>query len=250
MNVSSAMSAYQTQTEYVKSKSVNETTDNKTNYGKTVGGPQLSEKAQKYYEQLKKKYGQYDFILVSSAEKENARANAGQYANSLKTVVLIDEEKIERMATDANFCKQYEGILSGATQQIEQIKAAAQSVGANLKGVVMQVNDNGTTSFFAALQKTNDAQKARLEKKAEEKKAEKKAEQKKADKAKLEEKLKEIGEKNQSSSVDSDEEIVTIMADDFESLITKIEEYNFNERSNNIQTESEKMIGQNIDFTA
>lgn len=250
MNVSSAMSAYQTQTEYVKSKSVNETTDNKSNYGKTVGEPQLSEKAQKYYEQLKKKYGQYDFILVSSDEKENARANAGQYANSLKTVVLIDEEKIERMATDANFRKQYEGILSGATQQIEQIKAAAQSVGANLKGVVMQVNDNGTTSFFAALQKTNDAQKARLEKKAEEKKAEKKAEQKKADKAKLEEKLKEIGEKNQSSSVDSDEEIVTIMADDFESLIKKIEEYNFNERSNNIQTESEKMIGQNIDFTA
>ena len=33
--------------------------------GKTVGNPKLSEKASKYYEQLKRKYSNMDFVLVS-----------------------------------------------------------------------------------------------------------------------------------------------------------------------------------------
>lgn len=254
MNVSSVLSAYQTQTDISKSKAYetksNDTAATSTNtvdLGKTIGEPKLSEKAQKYYSELKKKFGQYDFMLVSSAEKESARASAGQYANSLKTVVLIDEEKIERMATDENYRKQYEAILSGATSQIEQIKSAASSVGANLKGVVMQVNDNGTTSFFAALQKTNDAQKERIEKKAEEKKAEKKAEQKKAAREAEEEQFIEASNGEKSNIVSSDN-MISIMADSFEELIRKIEEYNFIERSNNVQTESELQVGQNIDF--
>lgn len=250
MNINGVMNAYQTQAEISKSKEVEQKTSessvaqaNKNDLGKTVGEPKLSAEAQKYYNHLKKKFGQYDFILVSAAEKENARANAGKYANSLKTVVLIDEEKIERMATDEKFRKQYEGILSGASKQIEQIKAAAQSAGTSLKGVVMQVNDNGTTSFFAALQKTTDAQKARIEKKAEQKKIEKKAEQKKAAKKEADERIKEALE-----SKDNENEVITIMADSFDSLIKKIEEYGFNERSNSVQTDEEKQIGQNIDF--
>ena len=41
--------------------------------GKTIGDPQLSEKAQKYYEQLKKKFSNMDFILVCTYE-ENGEA--------------------------------------------------------------------------------------------------------------------------------------------------------------------------------
>ena len=44
------------------------------------------------------------------------------------------------------------------------------------------------------------------------------------------------------------DDIVVIMADSFEELIKKIEEDQFNERSNSVQTESEKLVGQNIDF--
>ena len=55
-------------------------TEKKTRvYGQTIGKPQLSEKAQKYYEELKKKYGDMDFILVSSDMKEVAKAQAGKY---------------------------------------------------------------------------------------------------------------------------------------------------------------------------
>ena len=42
--------------------------------GRTVGNPELSEKAAKYYEQLKSKFGNMEFVLVSKDMKEQAQA--------------------------------------------------------------------------------------------------------------------------------------------------------------------------------
>ncbi|MCQ2494428.1 MAG: DUF6033 family protein [Lachnospiraceae bacterium] len=250
-------------------KAVGKTADKspvKSPYGKTVGEPKLSEKAQKYYDQLKKRYGNYDFILVSKDEKENAKANAAKYANKFKTVVLIDEEKIEKMATDENYRKKYEGILSGATAQLQQLKDSMAQSGANVKGYGMQVDDNGTASYFAVLKKSSADQKARIEKKAAASKAEKKAADKKAaakqaEKRATEKKAEKIAEKkageerikearnNRNNKPDfDDEDTVTISANSIEDLMKKFEEYNFNELSNSVMTESEKQIGQNIDF--
>lgn len=211
-------------------------------YGKTVGDPKLSENAQKYYEKLKKKFGNYDFVLVSKSEMENVKANASKYANGLKTVVLIDEEKIEKMASDEKYREKYENILSGAGKQIEQLKAQMQSSGANVKGYGIQVNDDGTTSFFAVLKKSSDAQKVRIEKKAAQNREERRAEKKKAEKERAEERSqkgdKQIGK----------EETVSVSAGSIEELMAKIEEFTMNERSNNVRTESEMQLGQNIDF--
>jgi hypothetical protein len=212
-------------------------------YGRIIGQPELSEKAAKYYEQLKKRYGNYDFILVSRDQKENAKANAAKYANGYKTVVLIDEDKIEQMATDEKFRKQYEGILSGAAAQIQQLKTSLQSSGAQVKGFGMQVNDGGTLSFFAVLKKSSAEQKARIEKKAEQKRAEKKAAEKKAAKKEKEEQLKE-----KRAESDDTEETVTITANSIEELLSRIDTYNFNTRSDEVRTQSERQVGQNIDF--
>ena len=54
--------------------------------GATIGSPELSDKAKKYYEQLKKKYSNMDFILVSKDKKAEAQANAGKYANANRMV--------------------------------------------------------------------------------------------------------------------------------------------------------------------
>ena len=51
-----------------------------------------------------------------------------KYANNIKTVVLIDEEKIERMAMDEVIVKKYEGILSGATAQLQQLKSSVEKI--------------------------------------------------------------------------------------------------------------------------
>lgn len=222
------------------------------NLGKTIGEPKLSKEAQKYYDKLKKKFGNYDFILVSEDQKANAQASAGKYANSIKTVVLIDEDKIERMATDEKYRKKYEGILSGATAKLDHLKSSMEKSGADVKGYGMQVDDGGTTKFFAVLKKSSSDQKARIEKAAEKKKAEKKTAEKKAEKKQTEDRLEKAktskSEKKDDTDYFDDEESVTITADSIEELMKKISDYTFTERSNSVQTDDEKMVGQHVDF--
>lgn len=206
--------------------------------GKTIGDPKLSKEAQKYYEKLKKKYGNYDFILVSKDQK----ANAAKYANNIKTVVLIDEEKIERMATDESYRKKYEGILSGATAQLQQLKSSVEKSGADVKEYGMQVNDGGTTSFFAVLRKSSSDQKSRIQKSAEKKKAEKKAAEKKQEKERLEK------SKESRTEREDDTQTITLTANSVEELMDKIGEYTFVERSNEVRTDREKLMGQHVDY--
>lgn len=217
----------------------------KANYGKTVGTPELSEKAQKYYEQLKKKYSNMDFILVSRDMKEATRARAGSYANANRMVVLIDEDKIEQMATDEKFRKQYEGIISGATNQLAQMKNRLNASGNKVTSFGMQVKDGGLTSFFAVLDKSAKAQKERIAKKA----AKKQEERKKAKKKEREEQLEALrtGESGRTEREDT-EETVTITASSLEELLRKLEDYTFEEMSDNTETEAESKVGRHIDF--
>jgi hypothetical protein len=236
-------------TDNTEEASSSESTKKTVNYGKTIGNAKLSEEGAKYYEELKKKYGNMDFILVSADQKANAQANAASYANSSKMVVLIDEDKVERMATDENYRKQYEAVISNASSGVSQLKASIESSGmsSRVQGYGMQVNDGGTASFFAVLKKSSSDQKARIEKKAEEKKAEKKAAEKKAEKKEKEERLQKSREADDDTKVD-DEDTVTITANSIEELIQKINDYTMAERSDSVQTDYEKTIGQNIDF--
>ena len=215
--------------------------------GKTIGEPKLSEKAQKYYESLQKKYGNMDFILVSKDMKETAQAQAGKYANPNRTVVLIDEEKIERMATDEAYRKKYEGIISGATAQLEQMKQSIISSGANVKTYGVQINDGGNTSFFAVIDKSLADQRKRIEAKAL-KKAE---EKKKAAKEENAERLERQREKNKPDKVSdkADEELVMVTASSIEELIKKINDTVYAAMSDTAETEAEKKIGRSIDYT-
>ena len=206
----------------------------KADYGKSIGKPSLSEKAAKYYEELKSKYKNLDFILVSEDQKESAKANAGSYANAAKTVVLIDEDKIEKMASDENYRKKYEGIIAGAATGMSQLKARMDASGMSsaIKGFGAQVNDNGTLSYFAVVDKSLTAQKERIAEKQAEKKAEKKADAKKAAKEKLEElrsgKSDEAKESDSASKINdtddaSSDDTITLTANSWEDLYSQLE---------------------------
>ena len=182
-----------------------------------------------------------DFILVSKDMKEAAKANAGKYANSNKMVVLIDEEKIERMATDEQFRKQYESVIASAQKKLPQLQHTLGN-SANIKGAGMQVNNDGRASFFAVMDKSFKSQAERLEKQRAEKKAEKKAAEKKAEKKEREERLEEKRTENKEAKG------VMISADSIEELIKKVDEYNFSYMSANMKTEAEKFVGTVIDF--
>ena len=212
------------------------------NFGKTIGQPRLSDKAAKYYEELKKKFSNMDFILVSADQKENAKAQAGSFANPVKTVVLIDEEKLEKMAEDEAYRAQYEGIIRSSSVQLNQLK---KSVGSNssVRGFGMQVNDNGTTSFFAVVDKSLAAQKDRIARKAAEKKENAKKEAKKAEKEKLAEALEERRRPDGAK-----EDYVTVTASSIDELQKKVDNVLYSAWSDYTRTDEEKMWGRNIDF--
>ena len=252
-NKSDTKSAKKTEAEETKGTKSTEKTRESSDYGRTIGDPELSKDAAKYYEKLKKKYGNYDFILVSRDQKENAQANAAKYANNSKTVVLIDEDKIEKMATDENYRKKYENILSGASTQLQQLKTSMEKSGTDVKGYGMQVNDGGTASFFAVLKKSSSDQKARIEKNSEKKAAEKKAAKKAAEKKAAEKKAEKKAEDSKatdSTKVDDsdDDDTITITASSIEELMKKIEDYSYAQKSDSVQTAQEKLVGQHVDF--
>lgn len=245
MGMSGKVEAYAT---YAVSDKAN-TQKTYSEYGKTIGEPTLGEEAKKYYEDLKQKYSNMDFILVSRDMKDKAQAQAARYANPLKTVVLIDEDKIERMATDETYRKKYEVIISGAANQMAAMKTKLQSTGANIQGFGMQVNDGGLTSFFAVIKKSSAAQAERIEKKAKEKRAEKAEAKEKALQEAEEERLEEKRTEKRNIR-DREKETYTIEADSIEELAKKITDFMFLERANTLLTQAERELGQHIDFQA
>ncbi|MBQ9360560.1 MAG: hypothetical protein IJT96_05950 [Lachnospiraceae bacterium] len=218
------------------------------NLGKTVGQPQLSEKAQKYYEQLKGKFGDMDFVLVSNEEKANAQANAASYANPNKTVVLIGEDEVERMANDENFRKKYEGIIQMAKQGLDSMKSQFGD-NDNVKGYGMQVDDKGEVSYFAVLKKSNEQQAERIQKKQAEKKTEKKANEKKEAKKAAEEKL----EQKRSAKSDKAKEAYGEQ-DDFEYEVVRASSlddlFKLVSGKLGVTGEEASYLGGNIDFSA
>jgi hypothetical protein len=220
------------------------------NYGKTIGKPKLSEEGAKYYEELKKKYSGMDFVLVSKDMKDYAKANASSFGNANRMVVLIDEEKIEKMATDENFRAKYEGLIERTQSQMPQLQSIMKN-NSSVKTIGMQVGDNGTASFFAVMNKSSKEMTEKLQaSRAAKKKAEKAAEAK-AEKKEQAEKLKEKAlEKAQGTEeYDEDEEdYVILQADSIEELMRKIDDYSFSMRADSVRTPYEMSVGQSIDF--
>ncbi|MCR4762753.1 MAG: DUF6033 family protein [Lachnospiraceae bacterium] len=264
-NQTSAISAYQNTLSQAAGKTT-ESAQAKTTegLGKTVGKPELSEEGKKYYDELKKKYSNMDFVLVSKDMKEVAKQQAGSYGNKNRMVVLIDEEKIERMATDEAYRAKYEGLISQAQTQLPQLQnALLKTPGA--KTVGMQVKDDGKASFFAVMDKSMTAQRERVAaKRAEKKEAEKKA-AKKAEKKEVEEKRAEKrAEKKEAEKAREKENIEDYTDDDWgeegdyellqagsaEELIRMMEDWAMARRSEAVRTPAEELVGSHVDFRA
>ncbi len=205
---------------------------------KEIGEPKLSKKAQKYYDQLKKKFSNMDFILVSADMKEEAEANAGKYGSNKSLIVLIDDEKIEKMAEDAQYREKYEKVLRGATTQFSQMKQDLGSNADNVKAFGMKVNDNGTASYFAVIDKSLATQKKRIEEKAEKNREDKK----KAEQQKRKDKL-------DGKYSDSAKDEVTVTASSWDELLKKINDTIGEWYGNSVRTQEESWVGQQFDYT-
>ena len=227
-----------------------------TEYGTTIGDVQLSDKAKDYLGKLKSKFHNMEFITVSKDMKAQVQQNAASYGNANKMVVLIDEEKLERMATDENFRKKYEGIIATSQAKMMQAKMGLTSSGASVKNFGMSVDSNGKENFFATVNKSPDLQKKRAEKKAAEKKAAKLQEKRKAEKKAQEERIQKARDKKAQKAdsdkeeveITDDEEYVTFEADSLDDLLSKVQTYSYDNLSGKVMTQSEKTVGTKIDF--
>ena len=210
----------------------------KDGYGTVVGDVKLSDKAKEYYAKLKEKFHGMDFILVSKDMKDQVESHASLYGNSSKPVVLIDDEKIERMANDPEYAKKYESIIESSMLKLEAAKNSITASGAILKNFGMTVGEDGKTSFFAVMEKASEAANKIREKKLAERKEEKAEEKKKAEKEKAEERLKEWAE--------DDREYIEFHSDSLEDLIDAVSRYAFDSSEN--AAIAKEGIGQTIDF--
>ena len=226
--------------------------------GRTIGDPVLSDKAKKYYEQLKAKYSNRDVILVSPEQKEEAESKKGMYQSSKELIVLIDSDKIEKMAEDEEYRAKYEGILSNATSQLSQMKDSLGSKADSVSSFGMTFDDNGNASFFAVVDKSLAAQKERIadkkeaaaeeKKKAQKKTQEKRAEERKADRADKNKKM-DSADKTNSKEKSSDADKVTVSASSWEELLKKIDNVIYESRADSVLTKEEKAVGQSFDYS-
>ena len=227
----------------------------KTEYGMTIGEVQLSDTAKSYLDKLKSKFHGMEFITVSKDMKAQVQQNAAAYGNANKMVVLIDEEKLERMATDESFRRKYEGIIASSQSKMMQAKMGLSSSGSNIRNFGMSVDSNGKESFFATVGKSQDLQKKRIEKKAAEKKEQKIKEKKKAEKKAQEDRINKTKDNKAEKTKDKkdadfneDEEFEIIESDSLDDLLSKVQTYSYNNAASRVMTDTEKMVGTRVDF--
>lgn len=232
----------------------------KTEYGNTIGDVKLSDKAADYLDKLKSKFHNMEFITVSKDMKAQVQQNAASYGNANKMVVLIDEEKLERMATDESYRKKYEGIIAMSQSKMDAAKNSLASTGASIKNFGMSVDSNGKESFFATVEKSQDLQKKRIEKKAAEKKEQKAKEKKKAEKKAQEERIQKARDKKaektnsedpqdaEETEIIDDKEYVTFEADSFDKLLSRVRAYSYDLSASKVMTDAERMLGTQVDY--
>ena len=141
---------------------------------------QLSSKAQDFLKKLRKQYGDYDFFVGNSSDNLKALAKSGNKEFS----IIFSNEELEKMANDPDYAKKKLQSMEQAVKMAEQIsKQFGQGkAGSEVTKIGIVFNDDGTTSFFAELEKSSAKQREYLEKSIEDKRAAKKEEAKKAQK--------------------------------------------------------------------
>lgn len=192
----------------------------------TIGNPKLSESASSYYETLKEKYNDVEFVLVDDAHTENAKELASNYNSNKSMIVLISEDEVEQMATDEATRTQNEKLIEDAKAAMPDLMKQMKEAGVEVKSFGMEFNDDGTASYFAVVDKSMAAQKERIEKNLAEKREEKKTE-----------------EKNHKK-----EDLTTVTASSMEELIKKLKDSLYEAKTQSIMTEQEKMVGQHFDL--
>ncbi len=136
--------------------------------------PQLSKRAQKLLEKLRKTYDNMDFMVADFDNGEDAKAILSRGTKEFS--VLLSSEELEKMASDETYEKEYMERIQGAVRMSEQINSEHGFGSALGKGgeesritkMGVAFNKDGTMTYFAELEKMSEKQQERIEKAREE----------------------------------------------------------------------------------
>ena len=131
---------------------------------------QLSDRAKKLLEELKKNYNNMDFIVADYETDEEASAYLAKGTKEYS--VLIEPETLEEMAADEEAKAKYTGILDDAVDQLKDIKEQLGDKEDEVTHIGISVGKDGSVSYFADLEKIGERQKEWIEKSRESKKEE------------------------------------------------------------------------------
>lgn len=201
----------------------------------------LSRQAQDVLKQLRDKYGDMDFLVADFKDAEEARAALSKGTKEFS--VLFSSEELEKMASDEKYLKQKMQGIDGAVRMSEEINqkygferafGKESTADTEITKIGIAFNDDGTTSFFAELEKSSAKQRERIEEAREEKRAEKKAADKKTEK--------ELQSYAKSSA---DTKRTAVWADSMEELIEKISAVDWE----NVKAEKTLENGSRFDYS-
>ena len=128
----------------------------------------LSAKAQSYLENLRKKYGDYDFMVSNNPDASQTVGSDKAYS------VIFTPEEIEKMAEDDEYAEKVMGQVGDAVDMLKGISEKDLGEGVQFSQLGVSIDSEGNMKLFAQLEKLSADQKERLdaarEKRAEEQK--------------------------------------------------------------------------------
>ena len=131
------------------------------------GNVQLSERAKKLLEQLRKTYKNMDFMVADYETDEEAASYLSRGVKEYS--VLIDPDELEEMAANEDVKKKNLDMLDNAIDQLKGMKDQLSDGQTKVTRVGVTIGKDGEMSFFAELEKMSENQRERIEKAREEK---------------------------------------------------------------------------------
>ena len=205
----------------------------------------LSSKAKAYLEELRKTYGDYDFIVADEGADRNELLSQSNKEYS----VMFSSAELEKMASDEDYAaeqmRKVQTIVDMSNRIFEQFNIErAWEEGATgdalLNKLAISVNDDGTMTIFAELERFSEKKQSYLDKVIEKRNDQKEKEKKleKKEESKVDEKKINAYKKDDEDSVKK----TVIKASTEEELIESIKNINWDK----IQGE---IVGAKFDFS-
>ena len=201
----------------------------------------LSSKAKAYLENLRKTYGDYDFIIADAGTDRKELLNQSDKEYS----VMFSSAELERMASDEDYAaekmRNVQTIVDMSNRIFEQFNIErAWEEGAQgdamINKLAVSINDDGTMTILAEIEKFSEKKEAYI----------KKLQDKRSEQEKNEEKLKEKTEDKKVNPYKKDDEAsvkkTVVKASSEEELIDKITNLNWD------KVQGEK-VGAKFDFS-